>query len=140
MAGEFFRQMRTAAIDWLSRPFGGDQLCGELLLLQLLCKNSGFCGGSVSRRMTLNIYNQGWGSDKSAEAAGSASKSWCSMAEIAGPPCAGYPAGSMSYIADSVAAATAAIYPFVSVLPVTDTVSSTVSAPSILQKLLNCRL
>lgn len=136
MAGEFLRQMHVAAIDWLSRPFCGDRLCGELMLLQLLCKNSGFFAGRVARRMTLNIYNPRWGPDNLAKNVSSTGKSWGSMADNAGPPGVGHPPGTTSEIADAVAAATAAIYPYVNVLPVTDSVRSTELVSGIMQKLL----
>lgn len=121
MAGEFFRQMRAAAISWLSRPFGGDRLCGELVLLQLLCKNSGFCSGRVFRRMTLNIFSHQWRSDSPDKKVCTTGESWGRMEDSVASDASSL-CGTMSCIADSVAAATAAVYPYVTVLPVTDAV------------------
>eukprot|EP00892_Ulva_mutabilis_P000565 jgi/Ulvmu1/10509/UM064_0047.1 len=124
MAGEFFRQMRAAAIDWLAGPFGGDRLCGELLLLQLMCKNSAFAGGRVARRMTLNIHGPTQLDNIAAEVVSCSGKSWGGIADAAGPSGVGHSAGTTSRIASAAAEAAAAVYPYVNILPVTDAVTA----------------
>ena len=124
MAGEFLRQMRAAAIHWLAQPFSGDRLCGELVLLQLLCKNSAVSSGRVTRRMTLNIHGFPMARAFPTEVSSCTGRSWGTMAGAAGHPGTCHASGTTSSIASAAAEAVAAVYPFVNILPVTDKVSS----------------
>jgi hypothetical protein len=38
LEGDLFSSMRSATIEWLARPLGGDLLAAELLLLQLTAR------------------------------------------------------------------------------------------------------
>lgn len=128
LASDFMDSMRVAAIQWLAAPFGGDELLGELLLLQLLCKSPKVTNGAVTRRMTLNIC----GLPKATTSKGNVDSSKLSSAAASQPfgrtavdmasPGPGLPAGTTSTVALQVAEAVSAIYPFVQILPATDQV------------------
>lgn len=132
LASDFMTSMRTAAIQWLAAPFGGDELLGELLLLQLLCKSPKVTKGTATRRMTMNIcgITKATGStgdvNHSRISSASASKPYGYMATRMASPGSGLAPGSTSTMAAQVAEAISAIYPFVQVLPVTDQVCSSI--------------
>lgn len=128
LTSDFMASMRVAAIQWLAAPFGGDELLGELLLLQLLCKSPKVTNGTVPRRMTLNICGlpKATGSkgivDASRVTAAATSHPFGRIAVSMASPGSGLPAGTTSTIAHRVAEAVSAIYPFVQILPATDQV------------------
>jgi hypothetical protein len=130
LTSEFMARMRESAIQWLAAPFGGDELLGELLLLQLLCKSPKVTNGSLTRRMTINICglpkatSRKGNLDASKVSSAAAGHPFGRIAESMASPCSGLPAGTTSIVAMRVAEAISAIYPFVQILPATNQVRS----------------
>jgi hypothetical protein len=128
LASDFMASMRVAAIQWLAAPLGGDELLGELLLLQLLCKSPKVTNGAVTRRMTLNICglpkatSSKGNLDSSKVTSDAASHPFGLTAASLPSPGSGLPPGTTSSIGLQLAEAISAIYPYVQILPVTDQV------------------
>jgi Mini-chromosome maintenance replisome factor len=128
LARDFAASMRHAAVQWLARPFGGNKALGELLLLQLVCRNARVSTGCVMRRMTLNICGLPQACsdrdvvDSSRLTLEAAEQPYGRAAASLVSPGAGLAAGTTSTIAASVAEAVSALFPFVQVLPATDQV------------------
>lgn len=135
LARDFMDSMRVAAIQWLAAPFGGDEMLGELLLLQLVCKSPKVTNGAVTRRFTLNICGMpkattGKGNvDSSKVSSAAANHPYGRIAVDMPSPGSCLPAGTTSVAAEQVAAAVSAIYPFVQILPATDQVQHSLHMP-----------